>query len=452
MSRLPKSSQKSWLTAVKRGLSRRYPDLTWDDFARLAEIDPRAFKTYRMPERSENYRTMPDHIHLRVEKLLERESDHPPGYVADPIASGTSGLLIQSLAALVVRLARISLIEERMVAGGNRIHGSPVGLTPEDQKAMALVSRACLTNGLPDRAAEIHDLLALCARPLGEWLPVPEVAEAGLSRTAFIHAEEGIPTAEAEELAAGFGCVTAGLEEQLFAKLIELLGRFPDAAANNYYTTMREFVVRHPVCTPDELQQLGGVLASHLWILLQQQFYEPVPSGWATADGVPLCAHCGNAMKKGVAGLVCRTLACAAAASARVAKCVPVSNLLRASRGIRQYWIEPGIDEIRLFDALKGRGIAAELYPFRDRVDISVGDIGVDLKTYASPETLGLRFRRGIGGLAYYATRLVVVPDWQVAVTPSYLDRLRAAIGREDVRCLSVSGALDFLTKGGARA
>lgn len=452
MPRPPTSSQKSWLTAVKRGLSRRHPDLTWDDFARLAEVDPRAFKTYRMPEGSENYRSMPDHIRLRVEKLLESESDHPPGYVSEPASASASGLLIQSLAALVVRLARMSLIEERMVAGVNRMHGSPVGLTPEDRKAMALVSRACLINGLPDRAAEIHNLLALCTQPLGEWLPIPEVAEAGLSGTAFIHAEEGIPSAEAEELAVGFSGVTAGLEEMLFAKFMELLGRFPEATANGYYTTIREFVVRHPVCTPDELQQLGGVLASHLWILLQQQFYEPVPSGWATADGVLLCAHCGNAMKKGVAGLVCRTLACAAASPAQVAKCEPVNHLLRASRGIRQYWIEPGIDEIRLFDALKARGIAAELYPFRDRVDISVADIGVDLKTYASPETLGLRFRRGIGGLAYYATRLVVVPDWQVAVTSSYLDRLCTAMGRDDVRCLSVSGALDFLTNWEARA
>lgn len=418
----------------------------------MAEIEPRAFKTYRMPEGSDNYRSMPDYIRGRIEKLLSSVADHPPGFVEEAVAPMATGLLVPSLAALVVRLARMSLIEDRMVAGVNRLHGSPVGLEPEDRKAMALVSRACLTHGLPDRAGEIHDLLALCTRPLGEWLPIPEVMAAGLAGTALIHADEGIPTAEAEELAVGFAGVTASLEEQLFAKLVELLSRCSEAAGHGYYTALREFVVRHPVCTPDDLHQMSGVLSSHLWILLRQQFYEPVPSGWATADGVPICAHCGNAMRQGVAGLVCRTSACAAAAPATVSDFRPAGSLLRASRGIRQYWIEPGIDEIRLYDALKAQGVTAELYPFRDRVDIAVGDIGIDLKTYSSPETLGLRFQRGIGGLAYYGTRLVVVPDWQVAVTTSYLDRLKTVMRRDDVRCLSVSGALAFLTKGAKRA
>lgn len=418
----------------------------------MAEIDPRAFKTYRMPEGSENYRSMPDHARARVEKLLGGISDHPPEFAIEPAALDVSGLLIASLAALVVRLAKMSLIEERMVAGVSRLHGSPVGLEPEDRKAMALVSRACLINGLPDRAAEIHDLLALCTQPLGAWLPIPEILSGGLAGTALIHAEDGIPTAEAEELATGFAGITTSLEEQLFAKLVELLGRCSTQTGNDYYTALREFVVRHPVCTPDDIQQMSGELSSHIWILLRQHFYEPVPAGWALPDGVPICGHCGNAMKKGAAGLVCRTAACSAAAPALVDRYVPSASVLRASRGIRQYWIEPGIDEIRLYDALKANGVAAELYPFRDRVDIAVGDVGIDLKTYTSPETLGMRFRRGIGGLAYYATRMVVVPDWQVAMTSSYLDRLRSAMGREDVLCLSVSGALEFLTKGRRRA
>ena len=92
------------------------------------------------------------------------------------------------------------------------------------------------------------------------------------------------------------------------------------------------------------------------------------------------------------------------------------------------------------------------MYPFRDRVDISVGDIGIDLKTYASPETLGLKFKKGIGGLAYYDERWVVVPDWQVASVPSYLDRLRKAMGRPDVRCLSVSEAIKRVMEASSNA
>src|SRR6185369_16296586 len=97
-------------------------------------------------------------------------------------------------------------------------------------------------NGLPDHGAEIHNLLYLCTLPLGEWLKVPEVKNAGLEYASFIHAEEGIPTAEAEELAAGFTGMTAGIEEQLFAKFMEVIGRFPEESANDYYTRAREFV------------------------------------------------------------------------------------------------------------------------------------------------------------------------------------------------------------------
>lgn len=418
----------------------------------MAGVDPRAFKTYRMPEDSTDYRTMPPIVRGAIEKMILRESGAISATDVDLANTGPvkNSLLIPSLAALVVRLAHLSLIEGRMVAGVSRSYGSPVGLSVEDRRAMSAVSRACLTNGLQDGAGEIHDLLAYCAQPLGTWLPVPEVLDGGLGATILIHSEEGIPTAEAEELAAGFTGMTAGLEEQLFAKFMELIGRYPEASANEYYTKVREFVVRHPVCVSDEIKQkLSNELPALIWIVIQQQFYESVPSSWGINEDVPLCDHCGNAMRKGKAGLICRTSACAVSNAASSTKALPARTLLRASRGIRQYWIEPGIDELRLFDALIARGKPAVLYPFRDRVDVAVGDIGVDLKNYASPETLGMRFKRGIGGLAYYGERWLVIPDWQVASVPSYLDRLRKAMGRNEIRCLTVSEALTQLCKNG---
>lgn len=442
-------SQKSWLVAAKLALMKSHPGLTWDEFAKMVGVEPRAFKTYRMPDDSDDYRTMPARTKADIEKLMLKESGEASAQGEAPPLAAPNNLLIQSLAALVVRLAHLSLIEGRMVAGTSRTYGSPVGLSPEDRRAMSAVSRACLINALPDRAAEIHDLLTYCTQPLKVWLPVPEVTKSGLDATVLIHAEEGIPTAEAEELAAGFTGMTAGLEEQLFAKFMELIGRYPEATANTYYTKAREFVVRNPVCHVDDIKQkLNNDLPSLIWIVIQQQFYESLPQSWATQNGeVPICDHCGNAMVAGKAGLVCRTHACAALNSAKSSKAVPVATLLRVSRGIHQYWIEPGIDELRLYDALLAHGEAAELYPFRDRVDIAVEDTGIDLKNYASPETLGTKFKRGIGGLAYYGQRWLVIPDWQVASVPSYLDRLRKAMDRDDVLCMTVSEALTRLTK-----
>ncbi|WP_133667907.1 hypothetical protein [Paraburkholderia sp. BL10I2N1] len=330
-----------------------------------------------------------------------------------------------------------------MVSGTSRTHGSPVGLGPDDRRAMGAISRACLIQGLPDHGAEIHDLLALCTRPLGEWLTLPEVVHAGLNHTVLIHADDGIPTAEAEELAAGFTGMTAAIEEQLFARFMDVLSRHPEGQANAYYTKVRDFVVRNPVCNLDDFKLgLTEEVPARVWLIIQREFYEAVPTGWCVDGTVPICDHCGNAMKKGRAGLVCRTAACVATYPARSSRSVAASSVMRVARGIRQYWVEPGIDELRLYDALRASGTPAELYPFRDRVDIAVGDTGIDLKTYVSPETLGQKFKRSIGGLAYYAQRLLVIPDWHVASVPSYLYRLTRTMGRDDVTCLTVSEAL----------
>lgn len=437
--------QKNWLVAAKRELSKKHPGLTWDTFADLGGIDRRAFKTYRMPEGSADYRKMPALVESAINNLLRAQSTE-----ANPAPAALeewTGLLVPALAAFVMRQARISLIEGRMIAGNTRSANVPVGLSSEDRKAMAMVSRACLRHGLPDHGSEVHHLLRCCTLPLAEWLDVPVVISQGLEFTRLIEGEDGIPTAEAEELATDFGNLTAGLEEQLFMKFMEVLARFPAAMANQYYTMVREMVVRHPVVNAEILKHLSEELPYQVWALLQQQFYEPVPEAWEINGAVPLCSACGNGMKKGRAGLVCRTVACCALMPASPGLNAPFHELIRATRGIRQYWIEPGIDEIRLFDALTAMGVPAELYPFRDRVDIAVADIGIDLKAYASPETLGKKFNRSIGGLTHYAKKWVVVPDWLTVSAPTYMDRLKRAADRDELRFLTVSGVIAHFRK-----
>lgn len=433
-------SQKAWLSAAKRTLSKTFPNLTWDGFADMAGIDRCAFKTYRMPEDSSDFRKMPPLAESAVKRILEDASQATsPSEVAP---TNDFSHLVTSLAALVMRQARLSLVEAKMISGNTRRYGMPVGLTPEDRKAMALVSKACLVNGLHDYGAEIHQLLWQCTRPLEEWLPIDEVRTRGYAETRFIHGEDGTPTAEAEELAHDFGSMTASIEEQLFTRFIEVLGRFPEKRANQDYTKVREFVVRNPVVESGALRKSELDVSSQIWLLMQQQFYEPVPEAWNLDRGVPICAHCGNAMRQGKAGLICRTHACASSLHAKMAKSLPAHKLMRVTRGIRQYWIEPGLDEIRLYDTLRELGLPAELYPYRDRVDVAVGDIGIDLKAYTSPEILGHRFRRSIGGLAFYPKKWVVVPDWLIVANPSYMERLRSASSREDLRFMKLSEAL----------
>lgn len=335
-----------------------------------------------------------------------------------------------------------------MVAGTTRVPGSRIGLTDEDRRAMALVSRARLEHGLKDIGAEIHAVLAAARRPLGEWLPITSVEEQGLGEVRLIDSVESIPTPEAEELARDFGSLGATLEEHLFLQFREALAEFPSAYAHRCYTNIREFVVRHPVVSSNTLHAFGAGLPARLWAVLDQQFYIDIPNGWGSRGTITCCAQCGHAMREGKAGWVCRTRACAAANPAQPGAVVPAGQFRRCHQGIQQYWVEPGIDEVRLFDELKALGLQVHLYPEQDKVDLAFGKVGIDLKAYASPEILGRKLAERPGGLVDYPIRWLVIPDALVAMTPSYLGRLNKALGGLDVEVLTVSDAITLAATG----
>ena len=65
-------TQQEYLQAAKADLRQIYPDLTWDGFADMVEIERRAFATYRLPPTSSNYRGMPKLAFRAVEALLKK--------------------------------------------------------------------------------------------------------------------------------------------------------------------------------------------------------------------------------------------------------------------------------------------------------------------------------------------------------------------------------------------
>ena len=428
--------QKEYLVGVKRQLEARIGCLTWDEMARQASVEPRALKTYRLPEGSANYRSMPPVVRQAFENLLNQP-------VRDPSIDLDS--LVPALAWLVMSQAHVAVIERQIISGLDRYRGAENGLTVEERRVMAMLSRQALMNGLPDVGGEIHVLLEACTRPLGQWLPVPAVLETGYGDTVLIDPDSLMPTPEAQDLAAGFWSVSAHIEESLFAKFAEALDKYSPDAAADYYTLARKFIVTHPVATNDELFAIARQLPSVLGMALQQEFYEPVPEAFATRGIIQRCGHCNSLLKNVGGAQQCQATACRLTNPTLLGLEQSPADCRRVTRGIRQYWVEPGIDEIRLYRALADAGLAVSLYPYRDRVDVAVGDeIGIDLKTYASPEILGARFRKGLGGLAHYPQKLIVIPDWLVRRVPAYLDRLTSALGdsASRVRCRSLSQAI----------
>lgn len=433
-------TQKVYLSDVKKVLEARYGRLTWDEMALKAGIEPRTLKTYRMPESSADYRAMPQLAKQAIETLL-----------AQPVAVQKDvSTLVIALSALAISQAKIAIIDRQIISGMDWRPGARSGLSAEDRKIMALVSRFSLESGLPDFGGEIHDLLFQCTKPLQDWLNIPDLIVAGYGPTVLIDPDYGIPTPEAQELASEFSTITAHLEERLFAALKESLSKYPATSANEYYTSIREFIVRHPVVSVDKLFEASKLMPGALWMAIQQEYYEPVPHALASNGQVMLCAHCNsllNVAKNSGFTPKCQSRACNAAQPAKAGLTLSIHEARRVKKGIHQYWVEPGIDELRLYDAMLGAGMKADLYPFQDRVDIAIGDIGIDLKTYVSPEILGAKFRKGIGGLAHYSKKWLVVPDWMVNSSHGYMTRLRDAMGdnASRVQCLSLSEVLQTI-------
>ena len=458
----PWKSQKDFLAHAKAVLSRAHDKLTWDRIAAMAEIEPRALKTYRMPENSPDHRAMPRAVRRQIEALLEqvngggevmrRSADADAlrtGERCDEKRSPLFELVAPALASLVLRTAA-QLYNEGMgvvVSGVDRRPGSRVGLMPEDRRTMALVSRARLSLGLSDTTSEIHNLLALCRVPLGEWLPLPEILEEGLAPVRLIDPEQLMPTLEAESLAEDVAGLTSLVEEQLFGDFREALAKLPPSQADSVYTTVREFVVRHPVVRLKELESLLENMPSAVANRVRMGFYEPLAARLDGSDGVALCGRCGNIAKTHAGGgWLCATKACVqhGGTTPRFEDATGGEHF-RLNRGLRQYWLEPGLDEVLLHDELKAKGLQPRLYPHRDRVDIDLGagGIGIDLKAYASPELLGRRLKKRPGGLAHYAHRWLVVPDWLANSTPGYMERLRSALAPSAIQAMTSAQTLE---------
>lgn len=363
------------------------------------------------------------------------------------ISGRDTEVAIQALAAMVIRLARMTMIEQVIITGSSREHGARSGLSPEDRRAMSLISKLCLVSGLEDVAAEIHRLLDACSHPFGSWLDIPGIQELGLKDVCLIHGEDSLPTPECEELAEGFSGLTATLEDQLFGRFIDEIRKLSQLIGDRTYTSVREFVVRHPVTTAEKIFGEGLDAKASIKSMMHQEFYQPVPESWDRGAGVPICKHCHNSMTETKGEVVCMTRACARTHAGEIGRRLPARQLLRVSRGVRQYWVEPGLDEIWLYDRLRANGFEAILYPNQDRVDVAIGDVGIDLKAYASPETLGRRFNKSVGGLAHYPVKIVAVPDWLARLTPYYIDRLRTAMQRPDINCMTTGEILGFLSR-----
>jgi hypothetical protein len=227
------------------------------------------------------------------------------------------------------------------------------------------------------------------------------------------------------------------VERHLHDQLMESLNRL-SSNADRAYTAIREFIGRYPMATRAELRLLSQ--EDPEWpdeaVGFVQSVYMSVHRGSAAGAEIPRCRFC--------RGLIDRDGRCTLRGCreehtpSESGEYVPVDHAFVARREVLMYWVDPARAELQLYDALVGRGLPAELYPHRDRCDVSLGEhVGVDVKDYADPVRLARKLNRGIGGLVYYQRAILAVADRR-ARAAGYLDRLREQLTPSTRRRLEV--------------
>lgn len=359
--------------------------------------------------------------------------------------------------AAVILLAQGALSQHEAVrAGGIVRQGDRV---PEElREAMRRLGRLYIEQGGEDRAASVHGVIERCRIPLREWgLEALGGPGFGYSDSVLVDPDLRVPTVECEDIACSLGQGTWGannvIERQLHGQLREALDALGEGA-DRAYTSVRAFLGRRSLATRDELYDYcdENGLPLRLSELLARDFYKRVPEAWAVGGYANRCAHCGTLLRP-VANFRlyphgrCPLPACRETNDTRVGDRLPADKAMVCRPEILTYWVNPAVDELRVYEAACEAGLTCELYPHGDLCDVAIGDgIGVDIKAYASPVTLAMKINRNMGGLASYDRRVLAVPDYVVGRRPGYLEVLEDSL--EDVasvEVMAVSGVLQLI-------
>lgn len=323
-------------------------------------------------------------------------------------------------------------------------------LSPLARRALARLSRHCLMDGAEDIGSSIHLVMGLASRPMSSW------GVSSFSGAAFrygdvelVDAELGVPTEDCRELARIGGSEIDASEDIHHEQLRAAVQSYPASQRNAAYTAIREFVVRNPLVSLDALHRFiadGHVHAARAI----NGLYRPVPQGAISAGVAQNCGRCGALLwpvrDPAFPHGRCQVRQCLLEGETVVGAVVNQPSLHRlANAALLAFWVGPGLDEVRLHDRLLSGGRASILYPMSDAADVGLDglDVGLDVKSYASPLVLGARLTRGIGRLALFRRRVIVVPDYKLRLNPGYIDDLRASYaGTEPLEFMTVTAAI----------
>lgn len=326
------------------------------------------------------------------------------------------------------------------------------------REAMARLGRLYFISGLEDRAASVHELLGLCMTPLATWAP-PALTQLSRYRDLIlIDPSYRVPSEDCASIVEEMpsGNISDLVEHHLHDSLREILKKL-GSDSDYAYTTIREFLGRHPMVSTRELLNLTmNPELTEESIGFVRSLYTPVHHHDAVNGYVRRCAHCYGLIR---ANGRCVLDGCQADYITAETEPIPLAEARLAQPEVLKFWIDPAREELRLYDTLRSVPEFEQLtylYPNSDRCDVAIGEeVGIDVKDYRSPILLGRRLNRSIGGLIHYKLRILAIAQrrWSSAYTELLVEQLSPDL-QTTLKVMSVDETILYLTgtRGGYHA
>jgi hypothetical protein len=357
--------------------------------------------------------------------------------------------MIEEVAEVTAVLVARGLCEifDRVASDGAAVQ-QDASMPSTARRALAMLSGLSLAaEATEDLGSSIHIAMDRACEPFRDWGLPQFQPPFRYADVILIERDLGVPSDDCREMGRGGSSETAALEEIHHEHLRMAVKDYPPKERSKAYEAIREFVVRNPAVREEDLHRFvvdGGHAAAARTIM---SFFRPVPGAALHGGAAHQCAYCGSLLWPDRDTVTfpegrCRIRQCRLAnpAPAKRDDIADPALWRLGTNAVLAYWVGPGLDEIRIYDALKAAGRKVVLYPQADAADVGVDglNIGVDVKTYASPIVLGAKLSKSVGRLDMFARKILAVPDDKLTLNPRYLQQLRDTYQGQH--------ALDFMT------
>ena len=362
---------------------------------------------------------------LAEDKPSAQLSENSPHKMTpDPGGLPLPMLALKMLAIGVCDAFRLVVDEHRNITG-NEIPSSL-------KRAMGLLGRLCVEEGKEDLFASIHTTLALCKLPFNHsnWpLAAFKSPSFQFSAINLIDIDHRCPTQDCVELASIGN--EPNIKELFSFELLKQLCSSFGSFQNEAYKKIREFIGRNPITTIQSIVEFTRAEnIAKVERFLTHEIYSPIGKHILSENFLYRCKKCGAAVRKVYQGLgSCTTKQCSLYGRhvSLDSPAKPKEDSVILNPHLMTFWFGPAIDELSIFDFAEECGYDARLYPDSDACDISIDgyDIGIDVKSYASPILLAHALNRSIGRLTLYNKKIVAVSDSSITKHIDYLSLLK---------------------------